>query len=67
MKSKKTYITPDTEIIFVYPLVNNQYDPNTETGLLGISGTALDASMGESNTSNFEEEETYAKQVSLWD
>ena len=68
MKLKYRYERPETWNVSVSPLLQS-YDPNDESGLIGInmSGQKMDASMGESNQSGWDDEDNTITPKSLWD
>ena len=68
MKLKIRYERPETWVVLFSPLMQS-YDPETETGTVGIntSGQKMDASMGESNQSGWDDVEESMAQKSLWD
>lgn len=70
MKKFNAYQVPCTEVVPFRPRVNqdNPYNPDDESGLVQVSGSPVDASLGESNSTVFVEEEvTAAPTRSLWD
>lgn len=68
MKMKLQYEHPETWIVTVSPLMQS-YDPNGESGKAGISlsGQTLDASMGESNSAGWDDEENTMTPKNLWE
>lgn len=68
MKLKIRYERPETWTVSVSPLMQT-YDSNDESGVAGIntSGQKMDASMGESNQSGWDDVEEGITQKSLWD
>ncbi len=68
MKLKIRYERPETWTVSVSPLMQT-YDSNDESGVAGIntSGQTMDASMGESNQSGWDDVEEGITQKSLWD
>lgn len=68
MKMKYKYERPETWTVSVSPLMQS-YDPDDESGLVGInmSGQKMDASMGESNESGWDDVEESMTQKSLWE
>ena len=68
MKLKLRYERPETWTVSVSPLMQT-YDPDGESGRAGIntSGQTMDASMGESNQSGWDDVEEGITQKSLWD
>lgn len=68
MKLKIRYERPETWTVSVSPLMQT-YDSDDESGLAGIntSGQTMDASMGESNQSGWDDVEEGITQKSLWD
>ena len=68
MKMKYKYERPETWNVSVSPLMQS-YDSEDESGLVGInmSGQKMDASMGESNQSGWDDEDNTITPKSLWD
>lgn len=68
MKTKQRFEQPLAEVVCISPFMNS-YDPNGESGLVGYanSDTKLDASLGESNVSNWDDVEGGSASKSLWD
>lgn len=68
MKLKIRYERPETWTVSVSPLMQT-YDSDDESGVAGIntSGQKMDASMGESNQSGWDDVEEGITQKSLWD
>ena len=67
MKLKIRYERPETWTVTFSPLMDS-YDPNTETGTVGINtSTLMGADMGESNQSGWDDVEEGITQKSLWD
>lgn len=52
MKKRKKYITPTSQIIVISSLLN--WDPETETGSLGIGSGKQNASLGQARENTFE-------------
>lgn len=62
--NKQQYISPACKVVRYAPLLNNSYDPETESGLITVSNDEIDASMGEGNQmDNFEDEDIREKSV----
>ena len=54
-------------MVCISPFMNS-YDPEGESGLVGYnSDSKLDASLGESNVSNWDDAEAGTASKSLWD
>lgn len=68
MKTKQRYERPELWTVYFSPLMQT-YDPDDESGLVGInmSGQKMDASMGESNQSSWDDVEEGITPKSLWD
>ena len=68
MKTKQRYERPLTEVVCISPFMNS-YDPEGESGLVGYntSDSKLDASLGESNTSDWDDSDASPASKSLWD
>lgn len=67
MKLKIRYERPETWTVTFSPLMDS-YDPNTETGTVGINtSTLMGAEMGESNQSGWDDTEEGITPKSLWD
>lgn len=70
MKTKQRYEQPLTEVVCISPFMNS-YDRESETGLVGFrtSTDPLDAELGESNMSNWDDADPDigAASKSLWD
>ena len=68
MKTKKRYERPQAEVVCISPFMNS-YDPEGESGLVGYNNSdkKLDASLGESNMSDWDDAEPGTASKSLWD
>lgn len=66
MKNRQ-YIIPACKVVRYAPLLNNSFDPETESGLITVSGGEIDASLGEGNQMNNFEDETDIREKSVWE
>lgn len=61
MKEKrKKYITPTSQIVVISSLLN--WDPNTESGFLGVSGGKVSADMADARENSFFESNVFEEE-----
>ena len=70
MKTNKSkqYIKPHSKVVRVAPLINSghDFDPETETGHIGIGSEPKDAGLGQAKRQNTFEEDAYDTESSSW-
>ena len=66
MKTKQRYEYPQTEVVCISPFMNEYHN---DIGLVGFntSQEPVDASLGESNTSDWDDADPGTTSKSLWD